>query len=180
MHQNDVLMLGLGLASPWKLLDQHLDVEASPNELQLSVGTERGTRFQCPKCAELCSAHDYQQKKWRHLNFFQHHCYITAKVPRIKCAEHGVHLIEIPWARPESGFTLLFEQVALSLVREMPVSAAARHIEITDQRLWRLVHHYVDKAVNAFDLSQLKAVGLDETASKRGHNYVTTFIDMER
>ena len=180
MHQNDVLMLGLGLASPWKLLDHHLDVEASPNELQLSVGTERGTQFQCPKCAELCPAHDYQQKKWRHLIFFQHHCYITAKVPRIKCAEHGVHLIEIPWARPESGFTLLFEQVALSLVREMPVSAAARHIEITDQRLWRLVHHYVDKAVNAFDLSQLKAVGLAETASKRGHNYVTTFIDMER
>ena len=29
-------------------------------------------------------------------------------------------------------------------------------------------------------MSQLKAVGLDETASKRGHNYVTTFIDMER
>jgi transposase len=180
MHQNDVLMLGLGLTSPWKLLDQHLDVQASPNELQLSVGTDRGTQFQCPKCAALCPAHDYQQKKWRHLNFFQHHCYITAKVPRIKCAEHGVHLIEIPWSRPESGFTLLFEQVALSLVREMPVSAAARHIEITDQRLWRIVHHYVDKAVNAFDLSQLKAVGLDETASKRGHNYVTTFIDMER
>ena len=180
MHQNEVLMLGLGLSSPWKLLDQYLDIEATPNELQLRVGTERGTEFQCPKCAELCSAHDYQQKKWRHLNFFQHHCYITSKVPRVKCAEHGVHLIDVPWARPDSGFTLLFEQVALSLVREMPVSSAARHIEITDKRLWRIVHHYVDKAVNAFDLSHLKAVGLDETASKRGHNYVTTFTDMER
>ncbi len=39
---------------------------------------------------------------------------------RIKCAEQGVHLIVIPWARPESGFTRLFEQVALSLVRERP------------------------------------------------------------
>jgi transposase len=29
-------------------------------------------------------------------------------------------------------------------------------------------------------LSQLKASGLDETASKRGHNYVSIFIDMER
>ena len=26
----------------------------------------------------------------------------------------------------------------------------------------------------------LRAVGLDETASKRGHNYVTVFIDMDR
>ena len=30
------------------------------------------------------------------------------------------------------------------------------------------------------DLSSLKAIGLDETASKRGHNYVTVFIDMDR
>jgi transposase len=91
-----------------------------------------------------------------------------------------VHLIDVPWARTGSGFTLLFEQVALSLVREMPVKAAAGHIEITDKRLWRIVHHYVEKAVGRFDLSQLKAIGLDETASKRGHNYVTIFIDMER
>ena len=62
----------------------------------------------------------------------------------------------------------------------MPVKAAARHIEITDKRLWRIVHHYVEKAVSRFDLSQVKAIGLDETASKRGHNYVTIFIDMER
>ena len=62
----------------------------------------------------------------------------------------------------------------------MPVKAAARHIEVTDKRLWRVVHHYVEKAVNQFDLSQLKAIGLDETASERGHNYVTIFIDMER
>ncbi len=36
------------------------------------------------------------------------------------------------------------------------------------------------KAVAAFDLSAVQAIGLDETASKRGHNYVTVFIDMER
>lgn len=180
MQQHDILMLGLGLSAPWQLIDQHLNIDTSPKELQLRVGTERATQFQCSKCQQPCSAHDYQEKQWRHLNFFQHHCYITAKVPRIKCPQHGIHLIEVPWARPGSSFTLLFEQVALSLVREMPVNAAARHIQITDKRLWRIINHYVEKAVNGFDLSQLKEIGLDETASKRGHNYVTTFIDMER
>ena len=76
--------------------------------------------------------------------------------------------------------TLLFEQAALTLVREMPVNAAARIMEITDKRLWRVVQHYVAKAVASFDLSAVQAIGLDETASKRGHNYVTVFIDMER
>ena len=79
-----------------------------------------------------------------------------------------------------SAFTLLFEQAALTLVREMPVNAAARIMEITDKRLWRVVQHYVAKAVASFALSAVQAIGLDETASKRGHNYVTVFIDMER
>jgi glucose-1-phosphate cytidylyltransferase len=28
VHQNDVLMLGLGLTTPWQLLDPHLDIDA--------------------------------------------------------------------------------------------------------------------------------------------------------
>ena len=180
MDSNEILLFGLGVQSPWQLVDQHLDTDKHPHELHLTVRCERGTKYPCPVCGAQCAAHDFQEKSWRHLNFFQHHCYIHALVPRVKCPEHGVKLVEVPWARKGSAFTLLFEQAALTLVREMPVSAAARIIEITDKRLWRIVEHYVAKAVAAFDLSAVSAVGMDETASKRGQNYVTVFIDMER
>jgi len=177
---NEILLLGLGIQAPWKLMNQYLDTDKTPHELHLEVKAERGSEYACPECGQLCKAHDFQEKIWRHLNFFQHHCYIHASVPRVKCPEHGVKLIDVPWARKGSAFTLLFEQAALTLVREMPVNAAARIIEITDKRLWRIVEHYVGKAVAQFDLSDVKAIGLDETASKRGHNYVTIFIDMEK
>src|SRR3546814_6094977 len=114
------------------------------------------------------------------LNFFQHHCYITARVPRTDCPEHGVKRVRVPWAREGSGFTLLFEQAALMLAREMPVLAAAREMGITDQRLWRIIGHYVGAALERLDLADLKAVAFDETASQRGHNYVTIFIDLDR
>lgn len=32
-----------------------------------------------------------------------------------------MRLVDVPWARKGSAFTLLFEQAALALVREMPV-----------------------------------------------------------
>ena len=179
METNDVLALGLGIAPPWRLVGQRLDTDKRPNELHLEVAAERGARFSCPDCGRLCKAHDFARFTWRHLNFFQHHCYITAKVPRTNCPDHGVKRIQVPWAREGSRFTLLFEQVAMTLAREMPVLAAARIIGITDQRLWRIIEHYVGQAVARLDLGRLKAIGLDETASKRGHNYVTVFIDLD-
>ena len=132
-----------------------------------------------PPAAVLASRMTGSSCRWRHLNFFQHHCFITAKVPRTDCPEHGVLRINVPWAREGSRFTLLFEQVAMMLVREMPVLAAARIIGITDQRLWRIVEHYVGKAVERLDLTRLKAISLDETAAKRGQTYVTVFIDLD-
>jgi transposase len=62
----------------------------------------------------------------------------------------------------------------------MPVLAAARIMQIPDKKLWRIVSHYVSVSVNKLDLSNLQAIGLDETASKRRHNYVTVFIDLNR
>ncbi len=180
MQPNDIFTLGLDLKQPWKLTDQHLNTDKSPNELHLRVEADRGSLYPCPECGAMCKAHDFKELTWRHLNFFQHHCYLTAPVPRTNCSKHGTKRIKVPWARKGSKFTLLFEQAAMTLVREMPVLATARIMEITDQRLWRIVNFYVQQAMQDIDLSGLEAFALDETASKRGHNYVTVFIDLER
>jgi len=180
MDAAEVLALGLAVTPPWRLSDQRLDTVRRPHVLEIWLASDRGALFPCPDCGRACKAHDFKQFTWRHLNFFQHHCHITAKVPRTDCPEHGVRRIAVPWAREGSGFTLLFEQAALMLVREMPVLAAARIMGVTDKRLWRIVEHYVSKALSELKLSGLQAFAFDETASKRGHNYVTVFIDLAR
>ena len=179
MTNSDIFTLGLGLAAPWRVVDQRLETDRQPHELHLAVAAEPGARFACPACGRLCNAHDYKETSWRHLNFFQHSCIVSARVPRTDCPDHGVLRINVPWARPGSGFTLLFEQAALLLMREMPVAAAARIIDVTDKRLWRVLEFYVDRAIARLDLSGVQAVALDETAAKRGHEYVTVFIDLE-
>lgn len=180
MNSNNLLTLGLGLSDPWKVVGQVLDTEKKPTELRLDVEAERGAMYPCPTCEKLCKAHDFKEFTWRHLNFFQHHCLITARVPRVKCPEHGVHRVNVPWARQGSGFTLLFEQAVMLLAREMPVNTVARHVGVTDHRIWRVVRHYVFEAMRKLDLGSLCGVGLDETSTKRGHHYVTIFVDMDR
>ena len=88
--------------------------------------------------------------------------------------------IAVPWARPGSGFTLLFEAYAMTLVRHMPVAAVARLVGEHDTRMWRIVFHYVEEALKRADLADLKRVCIDETAAKRGHDYITLFVDIDR
>lgn len=180
MQSNNIFALGLGLTPPWKLIGQQLDMMKHPHELRLLVAADRGALYPCPECGKDCKAHDFKELTWRHLNFFQHLCFITAPVPRTNCPEHGIKRINVPWAREGSHFTLLFEQAAMTMLREMPVLVAARHMQVTDKRLWRIILHYVNKAIRRLDLSALKAFSLDETKSRKGHRYVTVFIDLDR
>jgi transposase len=52
------------------------------------------------------------------MDFFQHEAYLHAHVPRVKCPEHSVHQISVSLARKGSHFTLLFEALIMTLVRE--------------------------------------------------------------
>ena len=102
---------------------------------------------------------------WRHLNFFQHQAYLHARVPRVRCAGCGVKKGSVPWAREGGGFTLLFEALIMALVSAMPVNAVARLVGEHDTRLWRVIHHYVERARTDTDLSAVSRVAIDETAA---------------
>ncbi|CAO0821918.1 hypothetical protein DFAR_2730026 [Desulfarculales bacterium] len=100
-------------------------------------------------------------------------------MPRINCPDHGAKQVKMPWTREGSRSTLLFEQAVMTLMRKMPVLAATRIIGVNDTRFWRVVQFYVAQALPKTDLGGAKAVALDETTSKRGHNYATAvFIDL--
>ena len=105
---------------------------------------------------------------------------MTARVPRIKCSNCSVRLINVPWARAGSEFTLLFEAYIMILAPSMPVKRIAELVSEHDTRLWRLIQHHVDEAREEADYSDVKKVGVDETSSKRGHNYVSLFVDLEK
>jgi len=180
VDSSDIFALGLGLAPPWKLVEQQLKIDVSPHQLHLRVEAVRGSLFPCPECGAECKAHDFKDLTWRHLNFFQHHCYITAPVPRTNCPKHGIKRATVPWAREGSNFTLLFEQVALSLLKEMAVSTVAGHIGVTDKVLWRIIDYYVTKSIGDMNLSHLKAIAIDETASSRKQKYVSIITDIQR
>ena len=179
MRDVDLFQLALSLVPPWMVKACKFDVDRKRLDIEIDFTT--GGRFPCPDCATAdCPTHDTVMKTWRHLDFFQHQAFLSARTPRITCPKCGVRLVNVPWARAGSGFTLLFEALAMTLVTHMPVAAAARLIGEHDTRLWRMIIHYVEAALARLDLADLRRVCIDETAAKRGHSYISLFVDIDR
>lgn len=179
MRDVELFTAALGLLAPWKVVESSFD--ADERRLELRIDFERGARFPCPVCdTSGCPVHDTETKRWRHLDFFQHQAFLEARVPRVRCAEHGVRLVAVPWARPGSGFTLLFEALIMTLAAEMPVAAIGELVGEHDTRLWRVVHHHVDRALAGQDLSGLQRLAVDETSFRRGQDYVSVFADIDQ
>lgn len=178
MRDTDLFQQALGITPPWEVTRCEFDAEAK--KLDLYIDFAAGGTFSCPECGRTgCKAYDTSEKVWRHLNFFQHQAFLHVRTPRVKCETCGVKLVEVPWARHGSGFTLLFEAFLLAMCRSMPVAAVARLVGEHDTRVWRVLHHYVEDARLEADVSDIRLVGIDETSSKRGHNYITLFVDIQ-
>jgi len=173
-------LFGIALQMNEPLYVKQVEFNAEEGELHIYIDFRKGSRFKCPVCdRENLEVHDTHEKTWRHLNFFQYKAYLHFRTPRTICPEHNIRLINVPWSAG-SGFTLLFEALIMQLSTCMPVSAIAKLVDENDTLLWRVIERYIEEAKQKADYSKIKSVGVDETASKRGHNYVTIFVDMDK
>ena len=176
---SSLFTVALGLQAPWDVVDLAFDPTAGRIDFQVAFAP--GTRFACPHCgAERQPVHDTLEREWRHLNFFQYQAYIRAKVPRVRCGACAkTTQIPVPWARPNSGFTLLMEALIVTLCQAMTVRQVAQLLGVSDMRIWRTLDYYVEGARAQEDFSAVAAVGLDETAARRGHAYISLFHDLD-
>ncbi|MGB4783028.1 helix-turn-helix domain-containing protein, partial [Candidatus Methylomirabilis sp.] len=168
----------LGIASPWYVRDVSFDVEA--RTLTIVVDFTPGSRFAHPDAERLHPVHDTMNKRYRHVNFFQHECYLEVRVPRVRLPNGSVRLVEPAWAGHLSGFTLLFEALVLTLCQQMPCAACARLVHESWHRVAAIYERYVDLALAQADFSGVRALAIDETSRCRGHQYVTLTADAEQ
>jgi transposase len=168
----------LGLQPPWVVEDVKLDT--AKRRIDFEVGCQ-GALLICPQCGAAAQpVHDRLRRSWRHLDFFQFEAWLHADVPRVGCAACGkTSQVVVPWAREGSGFTLLFEALALALCRDMPVKQAAVLLRCADKQLWRRIDHYVAQARALDDMSAVQIVGIDETSQRRGQSYITVVHDLD-
>jgi transposase len=179
MKIEDLFGAALGLHSPWFVELVEFKEKENGRELHIHLNHEKHHKFKHDD--GFYSVYDHQERTWRHLNFFEHECYLYARVPRVKTSTGQVLLVDVPWAQPGSSFTLLFEAYAALLVKGgMPMSTAGEYLDIDGRRIWTIINKMVSQALSSQALEPVNHLCVDETSSKKGHQYITVFTDVDR
>ncbi|MEA3523469.1 MAG: ISL3 family transposase [Campylobacterota bacterium] len=200
----ELFQLALNITNPWFVSDLNFDVESkrldvyidfkkgslfSYEDIQYKTETKKeivddketevSTKVELSRDTfDNLKAYDTKDKTWRHLNFFEHECYLHARVPRVKLPNGKTKLIKTPWEGLSNGFTLLFEALLLQLCQAMPVNKVAKITHTSDDKLWSMCERYIDSVRKYEDFEDIDAIGMDETSRAKGHEYITLFVDL--
>lgn len=167
----------LGLTEEWEVLSVIRDPEEK--EVRISVDHTNPDTGICPFCGILMPIHDRKTRRWRHLDSCNHKTFIEADIPRVKCSEHGVHQVTIPWAEKNSRFTLELEKQICLWLKDASLSAVAFMFGLSWDVVAGIQSRAVDRGLASRKTIKTKHIGIDETSFKKRHEYVSVILDKE-
>ena len=174
--EKEIFQKALWIEEPWYI--KEIEFKEKEERLDIYLDFRKWSKFKNEEWEEVW-AEQTENRIWKHLFFWQYPTYLHCRVPKVKTKDKKVKIIEVPWARKWSWFTLLFEWLALELMKHMPVSKVWEWLKEDDERLMRIAKHYVEKSKKKANYSKIKRWWIDETSRKKWHNYITTFINFE-
>lgn len=175
MRDKDLYAQILGIKAPWRVAD--VDLALGEETVHVFVEQAPDARLICPRCGRPSPGYDKRWRRWRHLDTCQFKTLVEAEVARVQCPEHGVLTVAVPWAESGAGFTALFEALVIDWLKETSISAVARRLQLS----WNAIDGIMQRAVRR-GLARRKraapmALCIDETAFRKGHDYVTVISD---
>ena len=137
-------------------------------------------RNRCGICGRPCPGYDAGQgrRRWRALDLGTIRAVLESDAARVTCAEHGVVVASVPWARHDAGHTYAFDQTVAWLATQSSKATVTQLMRVA----WRTVGSIISRVWADVDAScdrmdGLRRIGIDEISYKKGHKYLMVVVD---
>jgi len=160
----------LGLTEPWRVESVKLNVAEKEVEVWVRC-TE--TLWGCPQCQQRMPIHDWEERRWRHLDSCQFKTIIVSQVPVVKCPVHGVVTVAVAWAEKYARFSRLFERFAIDVMLECSTSGACSILGISWDEADGIKQRAVKRGLARKSPEVMSRLCVDEKGMGGGQNYLT-------
>ena len=166
-----------GIGTPWRVME--LDTDHRDQIVRVYVAHDPDQELVCPQCGTVCPGYDKRRRQWRHLDTCQYRTIVVSEVPQVACPEHGVVTVSVPWAKPLSRFTVLFEVLVIAWLKEASTSAVGRLMGLSWTAIDGIMQRAVQRGLSRRQDQVSAHIGVDKTAHRKRHDYVTIVSDQQ-
>jgi len=114
---------------------------------------------------------------WRHLDLGGRVCVLKLRRRRLRCPEHGVLAESVPFARPGSGFSTDFEDLAVWLATKCDKKTVSVFCRVAWRTVGAMCARVAAEKLDPDRLAGLVDIGVDEISWRKHHKYLTLVSD---
>lgn len=164
--------------------DQLVQDPAAANGLRIEVRIEprQNSRGRCSCCGEPGPSYDrLQERRFDFVPLWGIAVVLLYALRRIDCQRCGVKVERVPWCDPgsKSPMTTALAVFLARWARLLSWTQVAQCFCVPWQSVFRAVEQVVGYGLQRRDLSGITAIGTDEVAYAKGHQYLTLVYQLD-
>jgi len=149
--------------------------------LEIDVVPRRNRKTICSCCDQPAPLYD-RMKKERRFEFIPlwgYRVFLVYLMRRVDCTRCGVKVEQVPWARGKRELTDTYQQFLAHWGKKLSWKEVAVSFRTSWEKVFQAVEYIVEWGLEHRDLSGVTAIGVDEIAWRKGHNYLTMVYQID-
>ena len=151
------------------------------SEVDIILARDSSNGFRCSGCGKFVKrASLYRKIRLRDLSVFKLKSRLVLNKYRVHCLACGFKAESLDFALSFSRCTIRFEDFVARLCRITSVKQVAELLDLDWKTVKNIDKRYLKERFSIPDYENLRLIAVDEISSRKGHNYFTVILDLDR
>lgn len=151
--------------------------------IMVTVGSRKRSHPICSRCGQPGPVYDHERNNrvFEHIPIWGFPVFFVYQMRRVNCRGCGRVLVEqVPWATGKHHITDVYRCFLANWAKVLAWQEVARRFRTCWQTVFRSVQYVVDYGLRHRQVEDVQALGIDELAWQKGHEYVTAVYQIDR
>ena len=148
-------------------------------QLEVPVRSRKGSKGICLDCGKRGSTYDHlPERRFRYVPLWGIPVMLVYAMRRVNCARCGVVVEAVPWGAGKTPLTWSFVVYLADWAKVLSWQEVARRFHVNWQQVYDSVRFVVNLGLMSRDISNVRALGIDEIHFGRGQQYLTVVYQL--
>ena len=150
------------------------------NTIEIDVRARTGSKPCCSVCHKPASGYDLlPQRRFEFIPIWGFAVFLLYSMRRVACRQCGVKVEEVPWATGKHQLTKAYMLYLAHWARKLSWKETAQSFHTSWEKVQQAVAYVVQWGLEHRQLGVIRAIGVDEIAYGKGHEYLTLVYQIE-